>query len=683
MKKIFCLVLSLAALAARAFVPEVGYQPNFLTIDSIECTPQATRMSVTLSNRPHYWVKIDSASVLTDEATGNTYKIIGQENLPLSQEIWMPESGQHSGVIICEPIPDGVKSLSFSEPDSKPENKVYGIRLDRERQIVTNLPGEDRSDVLAWPAPAEKWDAFDAKKYAQMEFYKPGSKAVVCGRIANIPPGYTTTLRTNNYITDTDYMTLVEFDADGNFSVEVPLDYPQIAYMHLGRANVFFMVIPGDTTEFYSTTRSNLDQATGSFKSEYCKVLSNNPDVVAITSLLDDVEDRFVDPRADFGWWYKKLEGGLDTIMAVNAGFKADLPDIISRAEAGIGEYPISPFAKDFLFTYAVVKNYMPIADMDMYWRDNHYIQTKDEEDNVVLLQNPDFVPVDVIKYYGGQEAYQDLIYDNPLVLCVEYIMVNRAQYSELFHWQDLALDGLKKLPDFGGDLDEIEFGGGNVYENIKRFAEQRKQAMGLGDCFMQQMVIANSLCQSLKHVADQSEYSLKNNATLLGEALPLISCRPLIAQIITSYGKLATDYGRKLGGNSTGTVIDVDSDVLSALIEPYAGRVIYIDVWDITCGPCRGAILEQKPLLQKYADEPFTVIYVAPEYSKDRCESWLADNEIKGEHIYLSQNNYNRLCSVFNIAGIPFGILVGKNGQVLQTGMHSFRSNDIDPLLK
>ena len=92
MKKILCLALSSAAIAAHACVPEEGYEPHFLSLDSIVCTPQETRMSLTLTHLPHYWVKVDSTSVLTDEATGQTYKIIGQENLPLSQELSLKQN---------------------------------------------------------------------------------------------------------------------------------------------------------------------------------------------------------------------------------------------------------------------------------------------------------------------------------------------------------------------------------------------------------------------------------------------------------------------------------------------------------------------------------------------------------------------------------------------------------------
>lgn len=674
MKKLLCFALSSAALAAHAFVPEVGYEPHFLSLDSIVCTPQETRMSLTLTHLPHYWVKVDSTSVLTDEATGQTYKIIGQENLPLSQEIWMPESGSHSGTLIFEPLPAGVKSLSYGTPDEKPEYHFYGIRLDKERQPGAEQQGLTAADVLAWPAPAEKWEGFDAKKYAQLEFYKPGSTAVVRGRVANVLPGYTTTIYTRNYVADNDENTFVEFDSLGNFCVEVPIDYPQLGGMRIDRSYVSMMLTPGDTIEVYTTTSDRYNPDTRSLEPKYLRYGGSNPDAVAISCLLADVKNRLIDSKADFSWFYNKVNEGHDSVMAAASEIKADLPRIIAHAQEGIAEYPISPFAKDFLFTYAVLRNYMPIPDMDLYWGDKQYIQSQGEDGKMVMTPNPDYVPLNVIDYYGGQQAYQDLIYDNALVLCAEYIIINRSQFSDLFRWQALAIDGMEALPDFGSDLHELSFvGDNNPYPLIRRYEQQREQAIGLGDCIMQQFALAANLCLDFKAHTDYKDYAFERGTRRLSELMPLFTCGPLRAEVVKAYGSYAKEYGKKIGGSgSSAKVIDVESDVVAALIEPYAGRVVYIDVWNITCGPCRAGIIDQKPLLQKYADEPFTVIYLAPEESKDRCEAWLTENGIQGEHIYLSQNSYNRLSADFNIVGIPFGILINKKGEVVKEHLHS-----------
>lgn len=51
-----------------------------------------------------------------------------------------------------------------------------------------------------------------------------------------------------------------------------------------------------------------------------------------------------------------------------------------------------------------------------------------------------------------------------------------------------------------------------------------------------------------------------------------------------------------------------------------------------------------------------------------------------KGEHIFVSDDDWNRLRGIFNFSGIPFGVLIGKDGKVIKT---KHVMTDDDPLLK
>jgi hypothetical protein len=42
-------------------------------------------------------------------------------------------------------------------------------------------------------------------------------------------------------------------------------------------------------------------------------------------------------------------------------------------------------------------------------------------------------------------------------------------------------------------------------------------------------------------------------------------------------------------------------------------------------------------------------------------------DNNIKGEHIYVTRNEWNLLMDMFNFNAIPHAALIGKDGKVIQ----------------
>ena len=72
---------------------------------------------------------------------------------------------------------------------------------------------------------------------------------------------------------------------------------------------------------------------------------------------------------------------------------------------------------------------------------------------------------------------------------------------------------------------------------------------------------------------------------------------------------------------------------------------------------------------MKEYSDKPFKVVYVAEDTGKVQCERWLDENGIEGERVYVSTDAYARLSSDFNISGIPFVILIAKDGRIVDEG--------------
>ena len=50
----------------------------------------------------------------------------------------------------------------------------------------------------------------------------------------------------------------------------------------------------------------------------------------------------------------------------------------------------------------------------------------------------------------------------------------------------------------------------------------------------------------------------------------------------------------------------------------------------------------------------------------REHTEQWLTKNNIKGEHIYVTHNEWNLLAAKFNFYAIPFSIGVDKDGNIV-----------------
>ncbi len=691
------LILGLLAisglLSARAVEPEVDYSSAFMSIDNVERTPDATRIDVTLKNRPRYWVMVDSTVVLTDVSTGRAFRLAGQEDLPLSTKISMLESGTHKGTLIFESIPEEVKVVDMFDSANPEDVFAFGIHLDMPRIAITPA-GMSKEDILARAPYSQKWDGLTTSRYHDMDFVRPGATAVVNGHIDHYTPkaGFrTVSVTTDNEILDKDYKTVGDIDSLGNFSVVVPVDYSQRATIKIDNFYNDIFLTPGDTLDVYTTTLSEIKLTPYPKRvPEYFNISGTNQDAVDISMLIGEIESELVSDKYDWRTIKKVIEGGLDSVMVANAGIKDAMSKFVRTAPAVIDRYPVSPYAKDMLYTYALVNNYLPMEDIAMYWRDKRVL-TVGEGSEMQRVSNPDYQEIDTGLFYGGQEEYASLLFDNPLVLSENGVLMNRCKFNPLFRpfsvmanggvWGEI-LDG-----EFVVDPLSVFEEGESSYARIKAYEGDKLGKLGLEGCFMEQLVIADALAHRSSRYKDITPSWLAATSASLGELFPLLNHKMLVSSVLDEWGKTNMEAGRMEAGSAGDNARSVDtrSDILAEVIKPYLGNVIYVDVWGIGCGPCRMGMLNQKEAIRHYEDKPLKVIYLAGEDEKEQCERWMRENDIKGEHVYLSRDNHERFYGDFNIVGIPFGILIDKKGNVRRTHLHSFFVNDpnIEELLK
>lgn len=674
-KLILTTAITLSSLTMSAIVPEVDYETNWYSIDNINNGKRFTEVDVTFRNTPGSWVRLSSNTFLRDRDARTEYKLIKSEGFALDSQIVMDRTGHQSARLYFERVPKSVKSVDLIEFGSGASSQTYGIHLDRKRQARTITPPLTVADIYNRPGKPEPWTPPTGKRLLDEQFIVPGGCVHFKGKIDNYTPEIGNSVALfylHNELNGVQNVS-AQLDSIGNFEVDLPVEYAQNLFFTLGNFTGRAFVFPGDMVLYHGTTKELMtSDPDGNMTRDYAYeyIDSHTPETVEINLLKSALADSLKDLQTDFQIVYNVSKQGHDKMMEFGEKIKSQTREAVARLTEILTPLNISPKSKDFLFTDLLIEINEPLLEADLYYENNMYIRKTDEDGTTKLALNPDYVALDPQRYYGGREDYISYLWDNPYVLCSQQPFINRLEYgackrriryvvsrekSKYVQRNLTVFDAAEELKAFTSRRDWLD-------NNMR----EQKEIYGSGNDFMSQLIITKSLL-ALINGAEPTTENLIEVSEICADVMRTVEYRSLQKCCLTALNSLAM----KVAVNENVAVtsdpskhISSKSEILASIVEPYKGRLVFVDVWDIYCGPCRAGMIDQKKIVEKYKDAPVTFIYIAPESSKEACEKFMAEKDIKGEHIFLSNDDDARFKADFNIQGIPYTILIRQNGE-------------------
>ncbi len=126
----------------------------------------------------------------------------------------------------------------------------------------------------------------------------------------------------------------------------------------------------------------------------------------------------------------------------------------------------------------------------------------------------------------------------------------------------------------------------------------------------------------------------------------------------------LATlEANKKKEGHHVNEVGKVANEKLfESIISKFRGKVLLVDFWATWCGPCRAANKEMKPMKETLKDKDIVYVYITGETS-DRTTWEQMIPDLKGEHFYLTQEQWEYLGNSLDISGVPTYYIIDREG--------------------
>jgi len=99
-------------------------------------------------------------------------------------------------------------------------------------------------------------------------------------------------------------------------------------------------------------------------------------------------------------------------------------------------------------------------------------------------------------------------------------------------------------------------------------------------------------------------------------------------------------------------------------------GKVVLIDFWASWCGPCRGESPNMVKLYNKFKPKGFEIYSVSLDKDKAPWVKAIKDDKLNWTHVSELKFWESEVVSLYKFEGIPFTVLIDKNGKVIAKGL-------------
>lgn len=345
----------------------------------------------------------------------------------------------------------------------------------------------------------------------------------------------------------------------------------------------------------------------------------------------------------------------------------AKLDDLVRQMNAGLPELEgCSPRTSDILRTYMVSQYLYEICHRYYLFMD--FVK---ENDGVYDIDKEAYWQ----QYFSFLAPREKYLLDNPLLMVAgEEFFFNRMEYTLMEPINQSSLKGSTYPVDFYPEAAEIW-----AKDSIISLREARRNAMNKlheklnlsPTNFCAQVCLVRDLFYKLEWGTDYD-----SAAEEVASTLPYITNPELMRRAVLQYRefvKVKEAEKQFVDANSIRPSTDVEgmSDgekILRKLIEPYQGKIIYLDVWGTWCAPCRENLKDSWRVREALKDYDIVYLFLANNSSDEAWKSVISEYNLTGKncvHYNLPAEQQSAIEHYIGVNGYPTYKLIDKQGVI------------------
>ena len=584
----------------------VNVNPGELKAREIIFRDTATTVHFTMEKEKGQSFRFAKESYLMDE-DGNRYPLRSAEGIDLDSWVQSPESGVTDFTMHFEPMPKNTQVFDYIEGDNTRAYMLLGIH---DKKYIIKYPTiQELSDANPWTVPQD-WFKTDT--------------ITIKGRIEGFDAerlGFDLLCYYNHdEFEKGDAAQVMDIAPDGTFCKKFKASYPIRDLFWTTEAKTQFNYIP-----FFARPGETIDITVRIHEDGWYDYTFNS-------GSSHDVER-----------WLRFSDEYIAVFRPLYS-FKGRLEEGNKLAESIFQEALYRLRTESRRYKYTPIEMQLALADLQANFVENYlsyvdnYAQTLvkfEERDGKWNAEIVDSVERERIFDARNYYPLHRIDFDNPLLLAsyAFNLTLNRIQFANYVRSRQY-----KGLMDENGGM-EVSFK--NDSTALSNYLAALRDLMGTDK--------DNLIVQLCAYKNMQSNFDSKMFPLYLATFT-----HPFIHQ------KAEQFYNKQIAQTDIASPLPVTpmADLIRSLCAKYPGKILMIDFWGMSCGPCRGAIQASKELRAEIAKrDDVKLVFIAGERTTEGSDAykkyvaeWLANEET----VCVTNADFTRLQELFQFNSIP-----------------------------